>query len=406
MGMRDVYKRDGKYFLHKVFDNGNKFLTTWSEDVTNVPSFTWNINGSMGEMIIELARPIDDFGEVEDVNVSNRIKTFILDDNNKDGVQIYDGEVVRYDPIISEDGTQVIRVHVVSQVKTLEDLLYKSGSDTTVTQASQDPSDIMKDIIDNNAGTINYTATSIDDTGTTVTYTYKYVTSLEAVKKTLELCPAWWYWYVDGTSTLFLRFYDINATDYTLFIGKEISSVDATKTIESLYNAVYFVGGGDPNLYRLYERAGSIDDFGRREKKMSDDRVTDANTAETMSDKFLEENDHPQSEIKVKVLDDSVDNERGFNIELFRPGQAIKVNHPQIEPKESLWDQAIWDVDFWDINNLSILNEKFEIRQIQYNFDHAILTLVSKVEEVSKRIEDINRNLEVKQTENIPLIPT
>ena len=398
-------KRTGKTFLHKIYDSSNTYICTWGNEVMNTPKFNWAINGGMGEMQIDLARPINDYSENVEVKVSNRIKTFILDDDNKDGMQIYDGIITSYDPIVSQDGKEYIRIHVASQLKTLNDKILKSGNNTTLPYLSYDPSNIFTDILDKYAGVITYNSTSIVQTGTVASYTFSYVTCLEAIKKSLELCPAYWYWYIDGKSLFYLNVVDWDTTDHKLFFGKEAVEIDAKKSIEELYNAVYFVGGGTPNLYKLYERTSSIAEYGRREYKMQDDRVTLTTTAQLISDKFLDEHDHPTAEMRVKIVDKCIDNTRGYDIESFKPGDTVQIIDPQVKTGITLWDIAKWDVDYWDFDILSSLGQPLQIKNIDYNFDYCVLTLHSIAEEVSKRIEDIDRNLETVQSADIPSAP-
>ena len=308
---------------------------------------------------------------------------------------------------MNDAGREFIRIHVISQATTLENLTMKDGSgNTQITYSSQSPDTIIKDLIDKYAGTVNYTATSVDATGTTVSYTFSFVSFLDAIKKTLELAPAYWYWYIDPESVIHFHVADFDNVDHVLLVGRHVNKFEAKKSIDEMKNVVYFKGGGDPPLYKKYERTSSITEFGRREERMSDERVTVAATAQTIAEKFLEERDHPISIVRVNVIDNSIDPKTGYDIESFRPGDVVQIIDPATPIQKTLWDIATWDVDFWDFDIRFSLGLPMQIREIQYTIDGCTLLLTARFEDVAKRIEDINRNLDVVRSEGIPSIPT
>lgn len=398
-----------KTFFHKIY-NGAAFVKTLDPKIVmNLPTFQWEINGGMGEMIIDLALTLKEFGENyegDSIVFGYKVETWVQGANETAGTKIYDGLITSYDPIMSDDGKEFIRLHIVSQLTTLENQLLKSGSNTEVVYSSQDPSVIFKDIIDKYNSTIDYTASSVETSGTTVSYTFTFITYLEAIKKTLELCPAYWYWYIDANNAIYLSSTNFDTVNHKLYLGKEVSEITAKKSIDELKNIVYFKGGGSPPLYKKYERTSSQTAYGIREEQISDERVTVTATAQIIADKFLDEKDHPISIVSIKIFDDSMDTSKGYDIESLKPGQMIQIFHPNFETKVTLWDVALWDVDFWDFDIRYSLGLPMQIRKINYNYDYAILELTTKAEDIAFRIEDINRNLDVVRSEGIPSAPT
>ena len=398
-----------KIFFHKIYNEATFVKTLDPKIVMKKPSFQWGINGGMGEMQIDLALTLKEFGEdYEGTSVifGYKVETWVQGANETAGTKIFDGLITSYDPIISDDGKEMIRVKIVSQLTTLENQLLKSGSNTEVAYASQDPSVILKDIIDKYNSTIDYNATSVETTGTTVSYTFTFTTYFEAITKLLELCPAYWYWYIDANNIIYLKVRASDTIDHKLYLGKEISEINAQKSINELKNIVYFKGGGTPPLYKKYEKTSSQTAFGIREYRISDERVIVAGTAQTIADKFLEENDHPISIVQIKVFDDSADTTKGYDIESFKPGQMIQIYHPQFETKMTLWDVALWDVDFWDFDIRYSIGLPMQIREIKYEYDYCILSLTARLEDVAHRIEDIDRNLDTVRSEGIPSAPS
>lgn len=402
-----------KRFLHKVY-NGNAYIGTIDNGIiTNQPSFSWAINGGMGEMTIDLALTLLEFQqdyEGQIISFGYRVKTYVQGTDEATATQIYDGLITGYEPTIDSIGNEKMRVRVLSMATQLENKLLKSGSNTEVAYASQEPADIIKDIVDKIASNVAYTTDSVEDTGTTVSYTFNFSTGLEAIKKTLELCPAYWYWYLAADSTLHLHPSDFDLPTHTLYVGKHVQSINARKSIDTMKNAVYVKGGGSPPLYRIYERTSSISEYGRREERYSDERITTAATAALIAAKILDEKDHPLSIVTAVVIDNSYESERGYDIESLRPGDIVQIIDPRYETQITKWSDGAsggtFDIDFWDYNVRYSLGLPMQIRQINYAFHSATIELTAQVDDINKRIEDIKRNLDTVRTEDLPAAPS
>jgi hypothetical protein len=404
-----IIKKTGKSFIHKVYDNNNVYICTWSDEITNVPSFTWNINSGLGQMTINLAKPINNFSEGNEVAVNNRIQTYILDNDNKLGTKIFDGKVLSYEINVDENGIQNVVINAFSHTYSLANSLVKNGSSTTIAYSTTNIEDIIKDLLTKYAGIITYTANSISMGAGAYTYTFKYITYLDALDKCLELCPAYWYWYLDASNIFWLQPIDWDTVNHTLYLGKEVNGLTAKKSIENLYNAVYFLGAesGGSNLYKLYTNSSSIDEYGQRDYQMRDTRVSNTDTAQAMANKFLTENDYANFELTCTVLDNSIDSNKGYDIESFKPGQIVKIIDPKKTiPTPTLWDIADWDVDYWDDSTATLLGNTMQIKSIKYDFFSCELTLTNKPEELSERINNIDKNLTQLESENIPSAPS
>ena len=397
-----------KQFLHKIYNSSTYIATIDPFIVMNKPAFTWEINGGMGEMNIDLALTLKEFGEnYEGTSIifGYKVQTFVQGENETAGTKIYEGLITNYEPLSDEEGKEFVRVHIVSQMTTLANELLKDGSNTEVAYSSQDPSTILKDIIDKYNGAIDYTATSVENTATAISYTFTFITYLEAIQKILELCPAWWYWYIDASNTIYLAEKNLD-TDHKLYLGKEVISINARKSIDELKNVIYFKGGGNPPLYKKYTRTSSVSAFGTREHRMSDERVTVAGTAETIAAKYLDEHDHPISIVSIKVIDDSADTSKGYDIESIKVGDIVQILHPNYESKITEWDVALWDVDFWDFDIRYSIGLPMQVKTIKYEYDSITLELNTQAEDIAYRIEDISRNLDVVRSEGIPSAPS
>lgn len=387
--------------------------TTWSDDVISDPRFSWGINAGPQELVVRLARNYDDFGEDDDVELNNDVAVECFDRDAPNGTRIYRGFVSQYRAVI--DGqTEYVEVVLQSYSYLLARQFLKDNDGyTALKYLSEDPSDILRDIIDKQrdaGGEVKYTATSIEDTGTSVSYTFNLYNYKEAVDKILELCPDGWFWYIDTNNVIYLK--DIAATpDHSLFVGKEISKLEAVTDMEGATNRVYFVGGtpeGEQQIYRQYDRISSITSYGTLAEKKVDHRVTLSATADTMVGRILDAKDTPQLRLFIEVVDNNgEDGDLGYDIESFKVGDVLRINNlKQAAKTRTLWDVAEWNTDVWDATLAYTLSQSSQILKINYMPDKVVLETMVGVPSVPKRMEDYYRNFEHDQVAEIPTIPT
>ena len=192
-----------------------------------------------------------------------------------------------------------------------------------------------------------------------------------------------------------------NVSDYEFTMGKDIITISPEKRTEDIKNIVYFTGGGDPPLFRVYTAPDSIELYGPRVTRYVDQRVTVAATATAIANSILDENRAPELRLNVTVLDNSLDPVRGMNIEQITLGQMIGIRSVE-GYGPTLWDISEWDVDYWDFNIQDLSSPVLQIVRIEREPDKCTIFCSTTPPDVSKRIEDINRNLEASQTYNNP----
>lgn len=172
-----------------------------------------------------------------------------------------------------------------------------SGSNTTTgVFTSKDPSTgmLVPIISDYNirGGTQQWTATSIDATGLSLSYTFSVQTIYQAMQAILEMSPAGFYYYIDiGNQIIYFK----NASttpDFLLQKGVHIQSLKLGATNEESINTLPFTGGEvtpGVNLYKLYTDTQSIAAFGPLLKPKSDNRVKLDGTANAIGQNTLAE---------------------------------------------------------------------------------------------------------------------
>jgi hypothetical protein len=398
-----------KKYLYKVY-NGATYVRSWSSEVLSDPNFRITINGGSGELIVRLSRNYDNFGEEVDVKLNNRVELWLYDREQINGVLLYQGFVSGYRPVL-EGTREYLEITCLSYIYELSMFMLRDNSgDTQLEYVDQDPSDILKSIIDNyrlDGGTLNYTASSIDTTGTTCIYTFNSNTVREAVDKIIELCPENWYWYIDPNSIIYLKPKPATA-DHNFIIGKHLNSMETWRRSEDIVNRIYFKGGGDPPMYRVYSNSASIIAYGLHCLQKVDGRVTVIETADTICNNIIEAKKDPEIRTRITLLDtNGEDINKGYDIESIQPGETCKLLNIKGDVKTySIWDSSKWDTNVWDQTLATTAADVTQIMSVEYTPDSMVIEASSRTPEIGKRIEDIYRNMIQDQTVDVPATPT
>ena len=303
-----------------------------------------------------------------------------IPDGLPDGLTVYSGYVTDWEINVGDNDD--ITVDLLNHGSELNHIILKDGTDTKVTYNSYDPSNIAKAVIDyaiSEGARINYTASSIALTGTTVSYTFNLNTIQECLDKVLELCPSDWYWTYDPGSNLYSLMARPSVPNRWFTKKRDVIALTLRKSLLHIINTVFFTGGGDTAL--LVERNDAASEAAWRKglAKLSDQRVTVQATAETMADSEMDRHAAPD----------------------FIGSASINGNH--YDPIESI---ALGELAGF-INFGEYIDENIELQivGIDYKVDSVALELGSVLPPVSKRIEDIKRNLDVLGQENNPDAP-
>lgn len=397
----------------KVYTPSGSYLTTWSDIADGTVSYSQEINSAGSQMVIGLARPADNFGEGSDVTFNNQVDVYISDLEAPTGRLIFSGFIADYTPQYAS--TERITVTVLGYGAELDEYLIQPAGDIstgTVEYLSMDPSNILKDILDNYqlaGGTITYTPSSIDLTNTTVSYTFNTNTVLEGVKKCLELAPSGWYFYIDqATNVLHFHKKEPNA-QVSFTLGKDIISLSAEKRTEQIVNVLYFSGGEvtpGVNLFKYYVNSVSLTAYGRHQRIYTDNRVTLDSTADIIAQGILDTYAAPEVRTRIEVADSNmIASAGGYDIESLVVGMVVGFSNVS-GVGATYWDQARWDVDVWDFNAYQLGSLSLQVARLDYKLGSVTLTLSTVPPDVNKRIEDIKRQVQAEQTAYNPSIAT
>lgn len=438
--IRDAEALQDKRYLYKVYDPDGNYIEVW-KDVISELTFTHEINTIGSSATIELARNSDTLGVsveplltesgqnllTEDnitilaaVESKNQIGSgSSVDYNNRVDVTVFYGGV---EPLYTEDmeslltegdeelladtgapngrriftgfiseinsrygSSETTIVQLTSYGWDLDQFpITTSDGKTTVPFLSKDPSQIAKDAVDkfvtdsSTYGTYTTRDTlSIDTTGTVVSYTFRANTYKDVLEKTLELMPSNWYFRV-GLGDNLVYYKERSVTPHHLFyLGKHIESLDLKGSIINSTNRVLFTGGGEPSLY--IDRSEVPADRTRRTlKMMSDNRVTVLDSAEIIADGAIDGSNKRLFRTTIEILT------KQYDIESINIGETV---------------------GFRNFNN-EVDTFTMQILGLTYTPDSVQLQLETKPPTVSKRLEDLRRNLTVNENSGIPDTPT
>jgi len=109
----------------------------------------------------------------------------------------------------------------------------------------------------------------------------------------------------------------------------------------------------------------------------------------------------------LTIVDNNGENQyKGYDIESVVPGDTMKIENIKGSTRTySRWDQFSWDVDVWDQTLATSAADVIQILAFDYSPDSMRIEASSRLPEVAKRIEDIERNLTNDRTVDNPATP-
>lgn len=252
-----------------------------------------------------------------------------------------------------------------------------SGSfDTSATFSSADPSTGMAAAAIDDYGLRGgrlYVGDNVEATGLGLSYKFIGSTIQEVIKKSLELSPSGFYYTVDlGTNEFIMK--DTSETaDITLTIGKHIKDLDLVFSIENMVNKYLFTGGdtgSGTNLYKEYQDTSSINTYGVRLERRTDNRVTLSATANALGNTVIAEGKDELSETTVEVLAGTMD------LFTLTPGVTIGFNG-----SGTFIDDLI-----------------FQITRVEYSPEKARIDIGTRPPQMTSFLESLQRGLYAEQT--------
>ena len=415
-----------KTFFYRFFDSQLVYQHSFRKEgfeVETIPEFIWKINGGMGLMGIDILAPVEDFVEwtQELANTVAVMQCVVHDSETSDkGRVLYTGVAgdSRYnltgEGFIKLDGFKYAHAGEFDlNKKQLQDI---SGN-TRISYSNMDFADIYRDLIDKyqlQGALCDYTDSSIQDVGLTLSITFQNESFLDAMKRLAGFLPERWYFYIDGNNILHLNQTNLNEPDHIVTIGKEVSSGDFILSFADIVNDVYFNGGdtGSGFLYRKRTLQSSITQYGIRAERISDERVTVPETADLRMEQILRTKGQPIRYIEFTVEDGNL-NRSGYDIESLKVGDSIQVLHPSLPTDITRYQNsagtvgnAVYNQSFYNYDVNASLGVPFQIQEIKYEGNKAIIRSSDVITNQAQTIRQLQKQQLVQSTINSPDAPS
>lgn len=313
-----------KRFIVKIYDIDGTYRKTFNPNlIMNEVSFSDKVGGGQGQCVLELNLPIDDFDEGLSVDHMNVVKIYESDDENSPEPRLlYSGFISQYVPFFRA-GQEGVRLTCLGLVSFLSLGYFRSGGSYEFT-ASDDPAEVIKDIVDHFEsvfpGTwLSYSGGHITTVGTTVNYAFDKLKWYDAVKRMAGFAEEDWWWRVAEDGQVYLQDRPAAAT-HILTIGKDVDSGEIVKNNEKVINRYRLTWGSSPATTTVYEDATSQTAYGIREKLETDADINNQTTADQQGNKIIADNKDPKVEARITV-------NTKYDIESIKPGHTVTIRN-------------------------------------------------------------------------------
>lgn len=429
-----------KRFVLKIYDptTGAVKLTLSDKYFSSKPEYSIEINGGLSKMKLMVAQELNEFMQSSGKFFSapligDRVKLFVYDKEDPNGKQMYSGIYSGVELNLIEKKWSFTFTFLPNTLYLAKKVLRNDAGKTTVTYSSNDPADIIKNIVFLADTIITYAPHTIRDTSLSRTYEFITYYALEAIKKVAEMLPRGWFFYIGVDDYVYLKNHDMNDPEsslwgvirwdedywdydpindstptHELYSGTAISTGQIRKDMINMTNRVVFVGGdigGGVRLFKEFNRESSQTYYGLFEELAVDERVTSETTARQISNRILDSQSIFQTNGTIKVLDSNF-TKHGYDIEKFRPGDKILIKTDQADSGYNKWGSFTWGLYYWKYNPYSLTAIPYIIKKINYKWDHVVLDVDLHPEQQTMRVEDINRDLSNYRLKDIPDEPT
>ena len=375
-----------KQITIRVNQPTGEFIKIWN--TAKFVGFTKKINGGLGPCIIELGEKFDYSGN--DLKLNNEIQVLITDKDTKNADEnpklIYSGYISNYQMKSKKEG---IIVYLLGHHTKLDlDIWQESATKVTTfdynvnTDFGQMFRDLMDDYINETVNPkMSYTPGTLKLTGTVGQYMFEMKTYREAIDKINSMAPDGWFWCVDELGLVYFKQKPTTPT-HTFVLGKHFSKVRVERSMEKIRNALLLWNGeiGVNQIYKLYENAGSINQYGRRLEKYFDWKVGDEATADKIASKFLNEVKEPAVKVICEIADNNEDPVNGYDIESINPGDTCAFKG---------FDESLADI-FRE--NMMITKVVYSLNKVELTVEVQKAGVIDWLEKTSKKAEESYSN--------------
>lgn len=431
-----IIENQNKTFICRIYDPAGTYKKAFTDrDFSSPLSFSISVNGGLSAMDLTTTMSLDEWvqptGKLADLDLGDICKFEVFDKENPEGLQIYSGIFSGIQINLNSGKEEVALQFLPNTIRLAKTILRDTDNETTTKSfTDNDPADIFRYIIYHSGADITYNVSTVFDTGLARSYEFVGVNNLEALNRTINLTTNGWYYYIGGDDKAYLSNYESGTPDFTLFdtaifdtdvwdydtsvsfatvhnlyLNRHIKNIEVNKNMAELTNRILFVGGGTPQLYEQYSSTGSVGDYGAYEEYLSDESVTDSNSAENIANRYLSIRNLPKTTYLVEIIDSNF-SENGYDIESFRVGDKVKITTQRNDDSYTIWGRFNWGQDYWYYKIRALFGITQFIKKINYNMFGCTLELQLEPDQIIERIENINSDFQQYRIQNIPDIPS
>ena len=307
--------------------------------ILDIGSYSSKINSGLGEFNFTVERTIQNWNEIADIELGKIIELWVNDLDTSDYERQYVGYVSRISFTESAESRSmsVICLGYVSRL-TLD--IYKNGTTTTISETTEDPSTMIKNIIarlrdsaDGNIPFLNYGSapnSTVDDTGLSMDATFKQMTYFEAIEQCRKLSPANWWWKLGADNNFHFKRKptEVDPVSGHFFAMGNLQTLNVGYSMEDIRNGVLIWDNSTD--YRYLEDSVSIASFGRRIVRKTETNVDSTGAMDRVATSLIGESKDPRSVISLVVLDNNefekFGDGAGYDIESIKVGDTCRIS--------------------------------------------------------------------------------
>ncbi len=215
------------------------------------------------------------------------VTDYIVADGAPLGKRVFSGLITDYEASYGDQ--EYVDVTIASNGFELSNEIVKSGTATTVAYTGVAPEAIIKNILDTNPGKMTYSTSSLQATGLSINLLCQLNTKLEGIQNVYNQTNNSWYWFGNPADNCVYMFGANSTADHVFQKGLHINNVKIKRSMETLKNTVYFVGGnpGSGVLYKKFVDSTDLTAWRQGIERITDTRYTASGDASRYASKVM-----------------------------------------------------------------------------------------------------------------------
>jgi len=339
------------------------------------------VNGT-ATVTITTDKTIDSFNDTT-TSLNNSIKIRVATDTTgTDGLDYFSGYIMQRTLVVNK-GIEKVVIRCFGNISKLYQSIWRDG--TTIVHdysAGDTASNIIKEIIDNyrtldSNMRVNYSTTSVENSGTTVKDIFEAETfgdGLDKVAKLAYTADRIWYWRVMGDDVFTFKKAAIGA-DHQFIMNRDIVNITLQEDLINSANEI-FTYYNNTDTRRVSDSSnitsyGYISDFGKEAN------AADTNTADEIGNALLVAKTPPLLKFTIVISDKYTS-----GIETINPGDTCEI----LNVPESI---------------RSMLSSNMLITKTIYTKDQVELELTIKHPLLESELERLRKEFHTSQTNNL-----